>query len=433
MLNEQVALGKGQIVHFYGDGCLATFENSIDAARAATTIQQQFAEAPAVPVRLGLHSGIVNIEQEHVYGNAVNLASRIESLGIPGSILLSKRVRDDIFNQPDFLLVSLGSFAFKNVEEPMEVFALANEGLFVPKRAEIKGKLQPNKGKNRLLLASLMAVLLVAAGWFFWNQRQGGPQLAQEIREARIGILPFENKTNDPELDMLGDMAADWIVQALMSLDDYKVVSSETVREHLPVLANSPATFLQRTGAEKIIRGSFYRGGEDLIIQTRIVDTESGEIEFASPEVSGPAGNTTTLVKDLRERILSYLVASSNPDSYVSATTQEKPPIYEAYQAWMEGRSLYGNDYDRANSFFSKAIEIDPEFFWPYLDILIGFTNQGRMEKADSMLQLIDRRFDRFFLMKNCITTWPKRYWTMTRKLGTRPYRSSLQKTPGTR
>lgn len=209
VLNEQVSLGRGDIVHFYGDGCLAIFDNPVEACRTATAIQQQFAKNPAVPVRIGLHSGTVNVEKEHVYGDAVNLTSRIESLGIPGSILVSKRMRDEIRNQSDFLLVSLGQFSFKNVDEPMQVFALANEGLLVPKRSELQGKVQPQKSSNRTLLVSIIGVLLLAATWFVWSQRKNDAQLSQEIRESRIAILPFENKTNDPELDMLGDMAAD--------------------------------------------------------------------------------------------------------------------------------------------------------------------------------------------------------------------------------
>ena len=193
-----------------------------------------------------------------------------------------------------------------------------------------------------------------------------------------------------------------------MSLDDYKVVSTETVRQHLSTLESNPASFLKGTGAEKIIRGNVYTGGDDLIIQTRIVDAESGEIEFAFPEISRSASDITGLVEELRERLLSYFLASANPQSYASGATLENPPKYEAYKAYQEGRSFFGNDYEQANMFFEKAIAIDPEYFWPYFDILVGFSNRGRVAEADSMLEVINRRFDRFLPYEQLYYEWAK-------------------------
>ena len=69
-------------------------------------------------------------------------------MGIPGAILVSKKVRDELKNQPDLLLPSLGKFEFKNVEEPIEVFALANEGFVVSVAGEMKGKASSIKAKT---------------------------------------------------------------------------------------------------------------------------------------------------------------------------------------------------------------------------------------------------------------------------------------------
>ena len=69
-------------------------------------------------------------------------------------ILLSKKVRDEVKNNPDLQLQSLGSFEFKNVDEPLEVFALANDGLVIPKRSEMKGKIKTTK-KNKTTFEKL--------------------------------------------------------------------------------------------------------------------------------------------------------------------------------------------------------------------------------------------------------------------------------------
>ena len=139
-IEEVVAKHNGRIVNFYGDGALCTFNNPLESVRCAMELQSNFSQSDSqvsVPVRIGLHSGTVVTENEKVYGDSVNLASRIESMGVPGAILFSKKVRDEIKNQPDLRIASLGNFAFKNVEEKMEVFALANEGFVVPKKRRL--------------------------------------------------------------------------------------------------------------------------------------------------------------------------------------------------------------------------------------------------------------------------------------------------------
>ncbi|MBD0333189.1 MAG: adenylate/guanylate cyclase domain-containing protein, partial [Chitinophagaceae bacterium] len=154
---------KGQIVQYFGDGCLLAFESSTNSVDCAIALQKAFSEIPSVPVRIGLHLGDVVFKQGNVFGDGVNIASRIQSLGIPGSILISKAIRDQIKNQSDFLLVSLGSFDFKNVDEPMEVFALANPGFVVPKREQMQGKLKtaPPKGFQKRVAAGIVGVLLL--------------------------------------------------------------------------------------------------------------------------------------------------------------------------------------------------------------------------------------------------------------------------------
>src|SRR3954467_13860923 len=83
---------NGKILQYYGDGSLSIFSSAIDSVRSAIAIQQLLQEEPVVAVRIGIHSGDVNIEDEAIYGDGVNLASRIESLAVPGGIFVSEKV-----------------------------------------------------------------------------------------------------------------------------------------------------------------------------------------------------------------------------------------------------------------------------------------------------------------------------------------------------
>ncbi|MBK6990595.1 MAG: adenylate/guanylate cyclase domain-containing protein [Chitinophagaceae bacterium] len=91
-------------------------------------MQYVFSESPVIPVRIGIHMGEIMFRNNGAFGNGVNIASRIESMGIPGSILVSKTIRDQIINKSSFLLASLGTFQFKNVSEPMEVLHWLTKG-----------------------------------------------------------------------------------------------------------------------------------------------------------------------------------------------------------------------------------------------------------------------------------------------------------------
>ena len=93
----------GEIVQYYGDGTLSIFGSTVDAVHCAVAIQQTLSEDPVVPVRVGLHIGDVVVEDHGLLGDAVNVASRVESFGQPGAVLVSDSVCDLVKNQPDLI------------------------------------------------------------------------------------------------------------------------------------------------------------------------------------------------------------------------------------------------------------------------------------------------------------------------------------------
>ena len=137
-----IAEFNGRWIKELGDGVLASFNTVSDAVNAAFKIQQQCNVAKEFQLSIGIHQGEIMLEDGDIYGDAVNVASRIQSLGVPGSVLFSKKVKDEIHNKTEFQTVSLGNFEFKNVEEPLEIFALSNPGFVVPRKEEMKGKLK---------------------------------------------------------------------------------------------------------------------------------------------------------------------------------------------------------------------------------------------------------------------------------------------------
>ena len=104
----------------------------------------------------------------------------------------------------------------------MEIFALGNEGLHLPVRAELKGGKVNRQGrlKNWVLPLGVLAILVLA--YFVWQLNSGNAlnsnqgSLSPSMLEKRIAVFVFENQTTDPELDMFGKMISDWITRGLM-------------------------------------------------------------------------------------------------------------------------------------------------------------------------------------------------------------------------
>ena len=76
---------------------------------------------PIIPLRIGIHSGDILFDGDNIYGNGVNVASRIESFAVAGAVFISGIVFDEIKNQKDIETVSLGEYFLKNVKEPVEI------------------------------------------------------------------------------------------------------------------------------------------------------------------------------------------------------------------------------------------------------------------------------------------------------------------------
>jgi predicted ATPase len=140
VLHEQHDAGGGRIVQYLGDGSLSIFDSALDAVRCAVEAQRAFGRALEVPVRIGIHVGDVMVEPSGIVGDAVNIASRIESFGFPGGVTISDSVHDQLKNQSLFTFVDLGKFRLKNVGRPFTIFAIAADGVAVPAPDHLHGK-----------------------------------------------------------------------------------------------------------------------------------------------------------------------------------------------------------------------------------------------------------------------------------------------------
>ena len=164
---------NGKVIQYFGDGTLSIFKSSREAVDCAMEMQQAFQNIPKVPLRIGIHAGEIMLVEDDILGDSVNIASRVESIGVAGSIFISAKVYDNIRNQKDIQVRSMGLFEFKNINTAKEVFAIANKGLVVPNPEALTGKTKLKdyrKEADRNFLSILKdlwerKVFLVAGGY----------------------------------------------------------------------------------------------------------------------------------------------------------------------------------------------------------------------------------------------------------------------------
>ncbi|HET9277543.1 MAG TPA: tetratricopeptide repeat protein [Flavitalea sp.] len=351
VLENSVSSYNGKILQYYGDGALSIFNSAIDGVHCAVEIQQTLQQAPKVDLRIGIHTGDISIEDEAIYGDGVNLASRIESLAVPGSIFISEKVFDELRNHPNLTAREMGYFELKNVERPVRIFAIDVKGLVVPTRDALKGKTkQPSN---------------------------------------RLAVLPFVNMSADPENEYFSDGITEELLNALTKVDGLQVTSRTSA-----FAFKGKNTDIREIGiqlnVDRILEGSVRKAGNRVRITAQLINTADGyhiwsenydrnltDIFEVQDELSSIIANK------LREN----LTAREHEETLVKVPTQN----LEAYTLFLKGLHFHNkitpNDAKKAIECFEKAITLEPDYAHAYAMAAanyayLGATGQMQPNKA---------------------------------------------------
>jgi class 3 adenylate cyclase/TolB-like protein len=184
LADPKVKEHRGRIVKTTGDGLLVEFPSVVDAVRSAVEVQREMAarnvvvpEAQRIEFRIGINLGDILIEDDDIFGDGVNIASRLEGLAEPGGICVSRVVRDQVRDKLDFSFEDMGEQQVKNIARPVRTYRIVLTGE-------------------------------VAKAPF------GGTAPALPDKPS-IAVLPFVNISGDPEQDYFADGMVEEIITAL--------------------------------------------------------------------------------------------------------------------------------------------------------------------------------------------------------------------------
>ena len=342
ILNQKHTECNGRIIQYYGDGTLSIFHSAVEAVECALQMQQIFCKSPKVPVRMGLHMGDVILNENHVFGDGVNLASRIESLSVAGAVLMSDKIKDEIRNHPEFQTISLGTYQLKNVERHVEVFALNNEGISKPDPNSVQGK------------AHLVKPVV--------KKIPSAHKTAVPIFRHSIAVLPFQNMSNDPDQDYFSDGVAEEILNSLSSLKQLKVAgraSSFQFRGSERDLREIG----EKLGVKTVLEGSVRKQANRIRVTVQLVNIQDGYqlwSERYDRNMDDIFAVQDEIALSITEKLKLTLLENEKRKIRKSNTHNT-----EAYELYLKGRfylNRRGGSIMKGIKYFQLAVDLDPDY-----------------------------------------------------------------------
>jgi DNA-binding SARP family transcriptional activator/TolB-like protein len=256
---------------------------------------------------------------------------------------------------------------------------------------------RPHRTAGRIAVVGAIAVLGVSGLAYLALPASAGPNL----EPRRVAVMPFDNRTGDPSLAPVSNMAADWIVQGLVGRGALEVVPITAALHTLaglgvPVsetagVGPDPGPVARETGAGTAVTGSYYRQGDSIHFQARIVDVTSGRVIAGI----GPLGSPVDMPLDGIDRLRLAVLAALAPLSDERAThvrLVRAPPSYEAYRAYVSGfESFVRLEFPAALRHFQRASEEDSTFTLAAIAAAIMHTNVSDWAGADSIIRRVER------------------------------------------
>jgi len=327
----------GKIIQYYGDGCLVLFNSSTDAAEFGKLLQADLSEDPKVPVRIGIHMGDVLLHHNNVFGDVVNIASRIQALAPVGGVYISEMVYRNIVNKQGLDCRFVKEAKLKNIKESVLIYELLTPNSLPFLQEE---QAEPVKGKPRTALA----------------------------------VLPFFNMSNDQDQEYFSDGLTEDIITQLSKIKAFKVVSRTSVMQY----KKNPKSIKEigrDLGVSVILEGSVQRMNDKVRITAQLIDASTDEHLWAE-SYDRSVSDIFSIQREVAMAIAEVLNAKLSIKE-TQRLDQTPTANLDAYDLYLRAKFLVENrnkeDLMAARNLFQEAVAKDDHFTNAYSGLAVTY------------------------------------------------------------
>jgi len=386
IINPRLETAGGRVVKLMGDGELIEFPSIVEAVEFAADVQTTLAALeledgePPIAFRIGVHLGDIMIEDDDIYGDGVNIASRIEALADPGGVCISRQAYDQVETKLELAFESIGEQRLKNLARPIEVFRVVLNGevgarrvpRFMPKRAATTSR-QPLLLGAMLAAAILVLVGLGAALYSLVGDGSDQPTvMAQTDARPSLAVLPLLNLSNDPDQEYFADGITDDLITDLSQVSGLLVMARHSTFAYKGQ-ARDVREIARELNVGHVLEGSIRKIGDRFRINVKLIDAKSGSNKWAArydrrlEEIFAFQDEVTRKVVDA----MSVQLTSSE------SKRLDKPPearidAYDIFLRGIERLQRFTRETNKeAREFFVETGRLDPSFARAHADVAL--------------------------------------------------------------
>lgn len=390
----------GRVFGSVGDSLMAEFPSAVNAVAAVLAVQERVeAENAALPpgkqmrLRAGVNLGDVIEEKGGVFGDAVNVAARLQALAKPGGILVSAAVHVQVRNKVAARFVDAGTRQVKNIREPVRVYeVLPAAAPGIPGRL---GAFLSGFASRRVLRAAAIgaAVGIALAFGLFWRDIPlpvGGRTLGAALEPGSgtpapnsLAVLPFINLTGDPANDYLGDGLADELLHRLSRVQGLRVAARSSAFAYKGKGADAREV-ADALGVNWIVEGSVRSQGDVVRVNAALVDRATGTNRWSDSYES--TGDYFAIEDEIGTRVLAELERVLQIDAAAGAQPRGGGDI-AAYDLYLQGLSYLrqrkgARTLAAAEQLFRRALSEQPEFARAQAGLCQTLVERYRLERV---------------------------------------------------
>jgi len=384
LLREIFPRFNGTEIKTIGDAFLVEFGSALEAAQCAIEIQRTLAKRNAdiapdrrIELKIGIHIGDVVHRGGDVYGDGVNIASRIEPVAGPGGICVSMDVERQIRNALEARFEKLATTELKNISVPMDLFRI-----ILPWERETRPSSEPQKrdvSQRRSIsvgwLIAAALLLIATAAWFLFSRYKTSSPANSLPNEKSVAVLAFANLSDDKGSEYFSDGISEELLTVLQKIPGLHVAARTSAFSFKGKNATAQEIG-QKLGVGRLVDGSVRKAGDTVRIAARLTRTDTGE-QLWSENFTRDLKDVFAVQTELAQTIVGQLSGqltngAADPEAkaairaQVQAAEKGGTKNVEAHQHYLQGR-FYSNRFsekDAATALaeYQRAVELDPSF-----------------------------------------------------------------------